>query len=202
VGVVPRDRKELNDRTQAWLRRGVIALATLALAIGVYALAAIVYRTLDDRLTPNRLTFIGWNMINIVLLAWVLFRQWRADRPRWLEAAHRSITAGMVPYATWAVLTLLALPWVFNIDEAAMAELPVSVQRLAFEEPPPILLKCATSPHVYLLDDGEKRWIKDISTFTAEGFEWRDVEFVPCDDIEAVPSGEPIPPDAGSPPEP
>ena len=58
------------------------------------------------------------------------------------------------------------------------------------------------SPHVYLLDGGQKRWIKDIPTFEAEGFKWRDVKFETCADIDAVPDGEPIPPDAGSPPEP
>jgi hypothetical protein len=110
----------------------------------------------------------------------------------------------MLPYVAWALLTLLALPWLFAIDtgDVDVRDLPEEIQHLVGEEPYPILLKCRTSPHVYLLDGGQKRWIKDIPTFEAEGFKWRDVKFETCQDIEAVPDGEPIPPDAGSPPEP
>jgi hypothetical protein len=204
VGVVPLDRGDLSQRLRIWLRRGVVALAALALIVGVYALAAIVYRTVDDRLTPNRLTFIGWNVINIGVLVWLLILQWRSDRSEWLGALHRSLTDSMLPYAAWALLTLLALPWLFAIDkgEVHVADLPDEIQHLVGEEPYPILLKCPTSPHVYLLDGGQKRWIRDIPTFEAEGFKWRDVKFETCEDIDAVPDGEPIPPDAGSPPGP
>ncbi len=201
VGVAPLDGGDLSGRSRVWLRRGVVALAALALIVGVYALAAIAYRTLDDRLTPNRLTFIGWNVINIGLLVWLLALQWRSDRSAWLGALRRSLTDGMLPYATWAVLTLLALPWLFPIDTGAVdvADLPDEIQHLIGEEPYPILLKCPTSPHVYLLDGGQKHWIKDIPTFEAEGFKWRDIKIETCEDIDAVPDGEPIPPDAGTP---
>ena len=63
------------------------------------------------------------------------------------------------------------------------ANLPARIQNLVYEEPEPILLKCAASPHVYLLEDGAKRWIKDIPTFEAEGFNWYDVRYVSCDDL-------------------
>ena len=52
-------------------------MAALALVVSLYALAAIVYRTAMDRLTPNRLAFIGWNVINIGLLILILF--WQAQ---------------------------------------------------------------------------------------------------------------------------
>jgi len=204
VGVAPLDGGDLGRRSRIWLRRGVVALAALALIVGVYALGAIVYRTLDDRLTPNRLTFIGWNVINIGLLVWLLALQRRSDWATWLGALHRSLTASMLPYAVWALLTLLALPWLFPINTGAVdaADLPREIQHLIGEEPYPILLKCPTSPHVYLLEGGQKRWIKDIPTFEAEGFKWRDVKIGRCQAIDALPDGEPIPPDAGSPPGP
>ena len=97
---------------------------------------------------------------------------------------------------------ILALPWLFRIDQADVATLPVSVQRLIYEEPYPVLLKCGGSPHIYLLETGTKRWIQDIPTFEARGYRWNDVEFVSCDDLRSVPDGPPIPPDAGVPPQP
>lgn len=73
-----------------------------------------------------------------------------------------------------------------------------------FEKGRPIhvLLKCGGSPHIYALENGQKRWIKDISTFEAEGYVWEDVEFVSCDYLRSLPDGSPIPEDAGPPPQP
>lgn len=65
-----------------------------------------------------------------------------------------------------------------------------------------VLLKCRTSPHIYALEDGQKRWIKDIPTFEAEGFVWDDVKFISCAELRRLPSSTPIPPDAGPSPEP
>ncbi|MGD9374265.1 MAG: hypothetical protein PVJ23_00660, partial [Anaerolineae bacterium] len=52
-----------------------------------------------------------------------------------------------------------------------------------FEEGRPIhvLLKCQSSPHIYRLEDNQKRWIKDIDIFLAEGHVWEDVRFVSCE---------------------
>jgi hypothetical protein len=73
-----------------------------------------------------------------------------------------------------------------------------------FEEGRPIhvLLKCPTSPHVYRLENQEKRWIKDIDTFLAEGHVWEDVRMVTCDYLRSIPDGVPVPEDAGEPPQP
>lgn len=201
VGVVPLALGELSERLWSWLWRGILALTVLALFVGIYALAAILYRTFDDRLTPNRLTFIGWSVINIGVLGWLLLLQWRAGQDERLPALHRTLTSAMIPYAVWALLTLVALPWLFPINQGNVASLPADIQHLIGEEPYPILLKCASSPHIYALDDGEKRWIKDIPSFEAAGFKWRDVHFESCAEIDAIPDGSPIPPDAGVPPE-
>jgi hypothetical protein len=73
-----------------------------------------------------------------------------------------------------------------------------------FEEGRPIhlLVKCQGSPHIYALEDGRKRWIKDIPTFEEEGYVWEDVMFVSCDRLREVPIGVPIPADAGPVPQP
>lgn len=73
-----------------------------------------------------------------------------------------------------------------------------------FEEGPPIhlLLKCTASPHIYALEAGNKRWIKDIPTFEAQLYVWEDIRFVSCDYLRRLPDGPPIPVDAGPPPQP
>ena len=73
-----------------------------------------------------------------------------------------------------------------------------------FEKGRPIhvLLKCERSSHIYALENGQKRWIKDIPTFEAEGYVWEDVKFVSCDYLRSLPDGPPIPEDAGPPPQP
>ena len=73
-----------------------------------------------------------------------------------------------------------------------------------FEKGRPIhvLLKCQGSPHIYALESGQKRWIKDIPTFDTEGYVWEDVKFVSCDYLRSLPDGLPIPEDAGPPPQP
>ena len=202
VGATPVHGAELGEKAQTWLRRGVIALAVLALLVSLYALAAIVYRTANDRLTPNRLIFIGWDVVNIATLAALLILQARAGRTRWLPAMHRTFAAGAVLYIAWSAVGLLALPWLFRGDPASVAGLPFSVQHVVYERPEPILLKCHASPHIYLLQDGQKRWIKDIPTFEAEGYRWGDVQFIPCGDLRLVPDGETIPPGVGPPPQP
>ena len=65
-----------------------------------------------------------------------------------------------------------------------------------------VLLKCQDSPHIYRLEGGKKRWIRDIDTFLAEGHVWEDVRFVSCDYLRDLPDGETIPPDSGPPPQP
>ena len=73
-----------------------------------------------------------------------------------------------------------------------------------FKEGRPIhvLLKCGSSPHIYRLENDQKRWIKDIDTFVAEGHVWDDVRFVSCDYLRDLPTGPSIPEDAGPAPEP
>jgi hypothetical protein len=73
-----------------------------------------------------------------------------------------------------------------------------------FKEGRPIhvLLKCGGSDHIYRLENDQKRWIKDIDTFLAEGHVWDDVRFVSCQYLRDLPTGPSIPEDAGPAPEP
>jgi hypothetical protein len=73
-----------------------------------------------------------------------------------------------------------------------------------FEEGKPIhlLLKCPSSPHVYALEEGVKRWIKDIPTFQDQEYVWEDIQLMGCGELRHLPDGLPIPIDAGPPPQP
>jgi hypothetical protein len=202
TGATPISLAQLSPRLGRWLRVGIAAVAVLAAIISLYALVAILYRTAIDRLTPNRLAFIGWNAINIYLLLSLLFNQARAGADGWPAGIHRALAGGTVAYAVWTVILILALPWLFGIDQGVTAGLPSEIQDIVYEFPAPILLKCAQSPHIYLLEDGQKRWIDTIPTFTDRGYQWGDVHFVSCGDLRAVPDGLSIPEAAGPPPQP
>jgi hypothetical protein len=202
VGATPVSLADISPRLARWLRLGIIAVAALALIVSLYAMSAILYRTALDRLTPNRLTFIGWNMINSGLLFLLLLFQLRVKERRWLQGLHRTFSVGTVAYAVWTLAVILVLPWLFGIDQGVVDDLPVTVQKIIYEEADPLLLKCTGSPHIYLLEKGEKRWIDTIKTFNDRGYVWRDVHFVPCNDLRSVPDGVPIPATAGPPPQP
>jgi hypothetical protein len=202
VGATPVSLADISPRLGRWLRRGIVVVAALALIVSLYALSAILYRTTIDRLTPNRLAFVGWNVINIGLLLLVLFFQARAKAERWLSELFRAYSAGTVAYALWTLVMILVLPWLFGIDQGAIAALPPRVQDIVYRYPNPILLKCATSPHIYLLERGEKRWIESIDTFNERGYVWGDVHFVSCEVLSSIPDGTPIPANAGPPPQP
>jgi hypothetical protein len=202
VGATPLSQAEITPRLKLWLRRGLVTVAALALIVSLYALAAILYRTVLDRLTPNRLAFIGWNVVNIGLLCLVLLLQVRAGKERWLQRLYRAYRAGTVAYAAWTLVVILVTPWLFGIDQGEIEALPSAVQEIVYESPPPILLKCTGSPHIYLLAGGEKRWIETISVFEDRGYAWRDVHFIGCEALRSIPDGAPVPTDAGPPPQP
>jgi hypothetical protein len=65
-----------------------------------------------------------------------------------------------------------------------------------------MLAKCTNSLHVYLLENGFKRWIVDIPTFEAQGYQWSDVRSIGCSDLRNMPTGETIPPGRGPAPQP
>ena len=76
------------------------------------------------------------------------------------------------------------------------------LDRYEIGSPIHVLLKCDQSPHIYRLEEGKKRWIRDITTFVAEGHVWDDVRFVSCHYLRNLPDGDTIPSDAGPPPQP
>jgi hypothetical protein len=114
VGVIPLSADDVAAQWRGALRAGIVALATLALLVSLYALSAILYRTALDGLTMNRLVVIGWNMLNVVLLALALIAQLRAGRgDGWVAALQRVARGGSLAYVAWGLALVLALPWLF-----------------------------------------------------------------------------------------
>ena len=116
VFVTPVFLTGLSESAQIWLRRGIIAVAVLAALVSVYALSATLYRTLTGGgLTINRTVIIGWNLINIGLLVYLIVALLRGKLAGWLPATWRTTRYGMIAYVAWSALLLLALPWLFPV---------------------------------------------------------------------------------------
>jgi len=113
VGATPVAAPGLAPRSERALRLGIQAVAGLVILISLYALAAVLYRTFNDVLTINRLTVIGWNLINLGLLIWLLIRQRQAAPEAWIEALHGVFALGGRLYLGWALFITLATPWLF-----------------------------------------------------------------------------------------
>jgi hypothetical protein len=114
VGATPVRSSDLPAPYHTWLRMAILAVAGLSVVIGLYALAAVVYRTSLGGLTPNRLTVIGWNTINIVLLIALLYRQWRDDGSEWIDSLQHVASIALVIYGAWALFLVLAIPFLFQ----------------------------------------------------------------------------------------
>jgi len=81
--------------------------------VSLYALAAVVTRTIWDGWTLNRLTVIGWNVLNTGALALLEVRLARAWRDDWVAGAQAAIRLGSVAYLVWGLVVILLLPWLF-----------------------------------------------------------------------------------------
>lgn len=117
VGVTPVSQDDVPARWQGWLRAGIVLLAAMVTLVSLYALSAIVYRTVaSGALTMNRFVVIGWNVVNIAILVLVLVRQIGAGRAGdgdWIARLHGVFKLGTALYLAWALLLALALPWLF-----------------------------------------------------------------------------------------
>jgi len=114
VGATPIHARDLPERLQVWLRYAILAVAALAVLVSLYALAAILYRTFMAELTMNRLTVIGWNVINIAVLVSLLFRQFSRAESEWAQGLKQAFNFAAVAYTVWAAFLMLAIPLLFR----------------------------------------------------------------------------------------
>lgn len=114
IGVTPLREDELSPRIQIALRSGIMAVAILATLVSLYALSAVVYRTVLGGITINRTAIIGWNSINISILILLVYRQLRYGREGWVERLHSTFCVGTNAYSVWAIFLALVIPLVFR----------------------------------------------------------------------------------------
>ncbi len=114
VAATPLHLDEVGPTVGRFLRWGLLALAALTLVVSLYALAAVLYRTGMGGFTLNRVTIIGWNLINIGLLGLLLTRQLRAHGKPWLAQLHSTVSVGLTAWAAWAGIVTVILPLIFK----------------------------------------------------------------------------------------
>lgn len=113
LGATPFASADLSPRMQRLVRAGIVLLAVMVAGVSVYALSAVLYRTAQDTLTMNRLTVIGWNVINIAILILLLIRQALGGRANWIASLHATFRWAAVLYLGWALFTVVASPLIF-----------------------------------------------------------------------------------------
>ncbi len=111
--ILPRQGEILSSKSISWLKRGAMLLNILAELISLYALSAIIFRTLQDGFTPNRITVIGWNFINITLLGILLYQQGKDGIENWALESRKVFARASWFYIFWSLALLLILPWLF-----------------------------------------------------------------------------------------
>ncbi len=114
MGVTPVHPGEIPASLRSLLRRGILAVAALTVLVSVYALSAVVFRTIQGGVTMNRLTIIGWNSINIALLALLLVKQLRSRSEDWAERIKEVFGLGMAAYMVWDIFLILAIPLIYR----------------------------------------------------------------------------------------
>ncbi len=114
IGVTPIRVDDLSQNLQTWLRRGILAVAILALVISLYALSAVAYRTALDGLTLNRLTILGWNVINIVILFAAVITLLRKGLASWHDRLQGVFSRATTAYLGWTLLLIVFLPLIFR----------------------------------------------------------------------------------------
>jgi hypothetical protein len=121
VGSTPIHQEELSPRLQNLLRLGLFILISLVILVSLYALSATAYRTIQGGLTMNRLTILGWNTLNITLLALMLVRGLRAAKEpalngvkgNWAGSFQSVFGLACACYLVWSAFLLLVMPWLF-----------------------------------------------------------------------------------------
>jgi hypothetical protein len=107
---VPDPGEKLSPRSSTVLRYAVLATSCLTFLLNVYALTAVASRTFRGGLTPNRHAVLGWNVITLIMLAYIGVRLLRAKSERWPEVFRKSAALSAVPAIGWALWVVLGLP--------------------------------------------------------------------------------------------
>ena len=110
LGVAPVAGESASPDLQRWIRRGVVVLALGAAVVGLYALAAVLTRTVQGGWTLNRITVIGWNLVHIGLLTYMAYATGRAGSRGWTVELRAVFGRGAGVYLVWTLALLALLP--------------------------------------------------------------------------------------------
>ena len=114
LGATPIRGVDLSPQLQKWLRMGIITVAILAALVSIYALSATVFRTVEGGLTINRLTIIGWNSINISILLWLIYKQFKDGQKKWIESSQSVFSLATNAYLVWGLFLVIVIPLLFR----------------------------------------------------------------------------------------
>jgi hypothetical protein len=114
AGATPLSSDDISERYQSFLRNGILLVAVLVEIVSLYALSATLYRTFQGGLTINRTAILGWNIINISLLAVLIYTQLKHGKQAWVDSLHSVFSLAAYAYATWTLFLVAAIPWLFN----------------------------------------------------------------------------------------
>lgn len=116
IGVTPVHERALPPQYRSVLRNVILAVAILAVLISLYAISATVHRTITDDLglSMNRLTIIGWNVINIGVLSLLIYRFLKNDAKLWIPALQSTLSQGTIGYVVWTIFLIVAIPILFQ----------------------------------------------------------------------------------------
>ena len=113
IGATPLQAKSLSEKGRNLLRLGIRVLTLLVILVSLYALSATIYRTFLGGITMNRLTIIGWNVINIIILILINIRQFTHPEEFWADSIKCALRTGSLGYIFWAVFLILSVPLLF-----------------------------------------------------------------------------------------
>lgn len=109
----PLHEQDVPERWRVYLRRALVVIAIMAVVVSIYALSAAVYRTVLGGMTANRMTVIGWNVLNVGILCVFLLRQFRSAGSTWIASTQRIFRLGMIGYGVWGLFIIAAVPLLF-----------------------------------------------------------------------------------------
>jgi hypothetical protein len=113
IGATPNGPEAVKPTLGKWLRLGLRVIAILTIVITAYVLAATSYRTYMNLWTINRAAVIGWNLVNLAVLTYLTYGQFRTRENNWVEALQRSWARAMGWWALWVGALIMILPWFF-----------------------------------------------------------------------------------------
>jgi len=114
IGATPICPEDISAKVQNALRNGILAVAILAVLVSLYAMSAVVYRSVVGGITINRLTIIGWNSINIAILILLIVKQFKSGRQAWVKSLRSAFSIGTNAYMFWAIFLTIAVPLLFR----------------------------------------------------------------------------------------